>query len=102
MPNRLCGAALDRRHIDVAVIGGQVDEAALAVDDVVVVDRRQVIDGYPVQLDFRLQLEPPQQPISIEQKPPAIRSPVGCLQEQGVVGVHQSSRAASDLRDPHL
>jgi hypothetical protein len=44
------GAAFDRRNADMAVVRGQIDQAALGVKDVVVVDRRQVIDWNPLQL----------------------------------------------------
>jgi hypothetical protein len=44
------GAAFDRRNADMAVVRGQIDQAALGVKDVVVVDRGQVIDWNPLQL----------------------------------------------------
>jgi hypothetical protein len=36
------GAASDRCDVDVAVVRGQIDQAALGVEDVVIVDRRQI------------------------------------------------------------
>jgi hypothetical protein len=48
--NAPCGAAFDRRSLDVAVVRGQIDQAAPGVKDVVVVDRRQVIDWNPLEL----------------------------------------------------
>jgi hypothetical protein len=64
----------------VTVVRGQVNQTAFGIKDVVVVDRRQVIDGYTPQFDIRRQVESPQQPVSIEQQPTAVGSPVGCLQ----------------------
>jgi hypothetical protein len=60
-------AALDRRDIDMAIVRGEIDQSAVGVQNVVVVDRRQVIDGHDRQLDLVAQIEPPQQAVSVEQ-----------------------------------
>jgi hypothetical protein len=102
MRDALRAAALDRRDVNVAVVRGQVYQTALGVKDVIIVDRRQVIDGHPFQLDLGSQVEPPEQPVPVEQQSATVRSPVRCLQKQRVGGIHQFSRAVTDLGDPHL
>jgi hypothetical protein len=95
-------AALDRRDVDMTIVRGEKDQSALGVQNVVVVDRRQVIDGHDRQLDLAVQIEPPQQAVSVEQEATTVGSPVRCFQQQSIRGVHQLSRSVRDLGDPHL
>jgi hypothetical protein len=54
------GPTPDRGGVDVPVVGGQVDQVPFGIEDVVVVDGRDAIDGYLFQFGRRADLEAPQ------------------------------------------
>jgi hypothetical protein len=58
-------AAADRCHVQVTVVGGQVDQATGRVEHVVVVDRREVGDRNLHQLGSGLHGKPPQKPVTV-------------------------------------
>ena len=73
-------SAADRSHVEVPVIGGEVDQPALRVEDVVVVDRRKIVDHDLLKRHLWPEVQPPQQPMAVEQQGIAVKSPVGGLE----------------------
>jgi hypothetical protein len=57
------------RNVDVGVVRGQIDQAALGVKDVVVVDRRQVIDWNRLQLGLGPRLSRQSRPSPLSRSP---------------------------------